>query len=59
MTNDKWNEYQNNYRRNHYKQISAHLDPTLVDNLKEKLKKDNISLVDFLRKVIDEYLEQK
>lgn len=59
MTTDKWNEYQNNYRRNHYKQISAHLDPTLVDNLKEKLKKDNISLVDFLRKVIDEYLEQK
>lgn len=59
MTTDKWNEYQNNYRKNHYKQISAHLDPTLVDNLKEKLKKDNISLVDFLRKVIDEYLEQK
>ena len=56
MTRKSWNEYQNDYRKSHYKQISAHLDPELVDSLKKKLKKDNMSFSDFIRKAIYDYL---
>lgn len=59
MSNSKWNEYQNNYRKNHYKQIAAMLDPELVDRFKAKLKKNNITFPDFLRAKINEYLGEK
>jgi len=58
MTNAKWNKYQNEYRKNHYKQLSAHLDPELVDEFKAQLKKDNISFNDFLRNAINLYLKK-
>ena len=56
---EKWNEYQNNYRKDHYKQLSAHLDPTLVNDLRRELKKNHTTYSDFLRKCINEYLERK
>lgn len=58
MTKESWNEYQNKYRKNHYKQLSSHLDPELVDEFKEKLKKDNITFNDFLRNAIKLYLKK-
>lgn len=58
MTKESWNQYQNQYRKNHYKQLSAHLDPTLVDEFKEQLKKDNITFNDFLRNAINLYLKK-
>ena len=58
MTKEKWNEYQNAYRKNHYKQVSAHLDPTLVNELKAQLKKDNISFSTFLQNAIKIYLKK-
>lgn len=59
MTKESWNVYQNSYRKNHYKQLSVHLDPALVDSFKEKLKKDGISYPDFMRNLINEYLAKK
>ena len=59
MTKESWNQYQNQYRQNHYKQLSAHLDSDLVDEFKEALKKDNITFTDFLRKYINNYLKKK
>lgn len=59
MTKKQWNKYQNEYRKNKYKQVSAHLEPELIDNFKKKLKKDNISFPTFLRTKIKEYLEEK
>ena len=58
MTKESWNEYQNHYRKNHYKQLSAHLDPALVDEFKAQLKKDNITFNDFLRNAINLYLKK-
>lgn len=65
MTNQKWfnknreswNQYQNEYRKNNYKQVSAMLDPALVDDLKDKLAKENRTFTDFLRESIKNYLD--
>ena len=59
MTRNDWNKYQNEYKQNHYSQLSAALDPQLVRRFKEQLKKDNITFPSFLRKAIKEYLEEK
>ena len=59
MTKEKWNQYQNKYRKNHYKQISAHLEPELVDDFKKKLKKNGISFCDFMRNVMIEYIDKE
>ena len=59
MTKEKWNKYQNEYKQNHYAQLSAALDPQLVRRFKEQLKKDNITFPSFLRKAIKEYLDGK
>lgn len=59
MTNETWNKYQNEYRKNHYKQVSAYLEPELVDKFKAKLRRKNTTFTDFLRKNIEEYLGKK
>ena len=60
MTNrESWNNYQNEYRKYHYKQLSAMLDPELVDRFKKQLKKDNISFSTFLRNAIRLYLGEE
>ena len=59
MTKETWNEYQNKYRKNHYSQLSASLEPQLVKEFKEKLKKDKITFPTFLRTKIEEYLGEK
>lgn len=59
MTKEIWNTYQNKYRKNKYSQISAALDPELVDKFKKKLKEDNITFPTFLREKINTYLEEK
>lgn len=59
MTRDKWNDYQKAYHKDHYTQLSIHIDKELATRFKEKLKKDGISTADFTRKVINEYLEEK
>lgn len=56
---ENWNVYQNDYRRNHYAQLSAYLDPSLVIPFKDKLKKEGLSYTSFLRSAISEYLEKK
>ena len=56
MTRDDWNKYQNEYKKNHYAQLSAQLNPQLVREFKEKLKKDRITFPSFLIKAIKEYL---
>ena len=58
MSKESWNEYQNNYRKKHYAQVSAYLDPSLVDALKKKLKKERTTFSSFLREKITEYLEK-
>ena len=59
MTNAKWNKYQNEYRKANYAQLAAYLDPTLVFNFKEKLKKEKKGYTEFLKEKINEYLEEK
>lgn len=59
MTKETWNQYQNEYRKNKYTQISAALEPELVAEFKEKLSKDNISFPTFLKSAINEYLGKK
>ena len=59
MTKETWNQYQNQYRKNKYMQISAALDPELVIEFKRKLLKDNISFPTFLKSAINEYLGKK
>ena len=59
MIKESWNKYQNEYKQNHYSQLSAALDPQLVRRFKEQLKKDKITFPSFLRKAIKEYLEGK
>lgn len=59
MTKESWNEYQNNYRKNHYTQLSVHLESELVRDFKEQLKKDNIPFATFMRDAIDKYLGKK
>ena len=57
MERKVWNEYQSNYSKSHYKSIGALLDAALVDKFKKKLKEDNISVADFMRKAIENYLK--
>ena len=59
MTKESWNQYQNAYRKKNYTQLAAYLDPTLVFNFKEKLKKDKKGYTEFLKEKIKEYLEEK
>lgn len=59
MTKESWNDYQNQYRKNHYTQLSAHLDSELVKEFKNQLKKDNISFSSFLKTAISKYLEKE
>ena len=59
MRKEKWNKYQNNYRKEHYKQVSAHLEPELIDAFKKKLKKNGITFSDFMRKVMIEYIDNE
>jgi len=56
MSKESWNQYQNDYNRTHYTQLSTQLDQQLVKEFKEQLKKDNISFSSFMRKIIKEYL---
>lgn len=56
MDNEKWNKYQNEYNKNHYKSISALLDKSLVNKFKAKLKEDNKSIAGFLKEAIEKYL---
>ena len=58
MTKESWNQYQNQYRKNNYKQLSAYLEPDLVNDFKKKLKEDNISFTTFLRNAINLYLNK-
>ena len=60
MTNrESWNNYQNEYRKYHYKQLSAMLEPSLVDEFKAQLKKDHISFSTFLRNAIRLYMGEE
>ena len=56
---ESWNKYQNDYHKTHYTQLTAMLKPELAKTFKEKLKKNNIPFSTFIRKAIEEYLENK
>ena len=56
MERTKWNEYQKNYSKNHYKSLSALLDVELINKFKTKLKSDGITVASFLRDAIEKYL---
>ena len=59
---DKINEYRRNYNKNVMNKTKTHfggyLDRELIEQLEKKLKKDNLTKSEFLRKKIIEYLEK-
>ena len=58
MTKESWNQYQNAYRKSHYKQLSAHLNAEYVDDFKKLLKQEGITFNTFLRTAIDEFIKK-
>lgn len=53
---NKWNDYQREYQKTNYSQLTTHLDKELVSRFKAKLKEDNKTYASFLRNVINKYL---
>lgn len=51
-----WNDYQVEYQKNHYTQISVKLDKDTAEKFKNKLKEDGIGQSQFIKDAIELYL---